>query len=61
VQHWLPSVISDEPGVVLCDLSGALESGYQRPVLPLVTKIDGRTLPLPEDDSLIGAGQATGR
>ena len=40
VQHWLPSVITNEPRTVLSDLRMAIDSGYRRPPLPIVTMID---------------------
>jgi len=40
VQHWLPSVIANEPRMVLSDLRMAIDSGYRRPPLPVVTMID---------------------
>jgi len=40
VQHWLPSVIANEPRTVLSDLRMAIDSGYRRPPLPIVTMID---------------------
>lgn len=52
VQHWLPSVIRDEPRTLLDDLGGALDAGYSRPALPLITKVGGVVVPLPEDDEL---------
>lgn len=46
VQHWLPSVIADEPEVVVRDIREALESGRRRPALEIVTKVDGKEVPL---------------
>jgi hypothetical protein len=40
VQHWLPSVIANEPRTVLSDLRMAIDSGCRRPPLPIVTMID---------------------
>jgi hypothetical protein len=40
VQHWLPSVIANEPRTVLTDLRMAIDSGCRRPPLPIVTMID---------------------
>jgi len=33
--HWLPSTIKSQPGRVLDDLRGAIQSGYLRPPLPI--------------------------
>lgn len=52
VQHWLPSVIDGDSQTVLDDLYGALVSGYNRPALPLVTKVDGVVVPIPEARTL---------
>ena len=41
VQHWLPSVITNEPRTVLSDLRRAIAAGCARPPLPIVTMIDG--------------------
>lgn len=41
VQHWLPSVIESESRLVLSDLRRALDAGYARPLLPIVTMVDG--------------------
>jgi hypothetical protein len=41
VQHWLPSVISNESLTVLSDLRRAIAAGYRKPVLPIGTMIDG--------------------
>jgi hypothetical protein len=41
VQHWLPSVIASESRIVLSDLRRAIEAGYARPLLPVVTMVDG--------------------
>lgn len=41
VQHWLPSVITNDSRIVLSDLRRALEAGYARPPLPIVTVVDG--------------------
>lgn len=48
VQHWLPSVLADEPQVVMRDIQEALESGRKRPALEIVTMIDGKVVP-PEE------------
>jgi hypothetical protein len=47
VQHWLPSMIHEEPRTVLDDIQGALETGRTRPPLPVVTMMDGAIAPLP--------------
>jgi len=41
VQHWLPSVITSESRTVLSDLRNAIDSGCRRPLLPVVTMVDG--------------------
>jgi hypothetical protein len=41
VQHWLPSVIATESRTVLSDLRRAIAAGHARPLLPIVTMIDG--------------------
>lgn len=46
VQHWLPSVIAQEPDVVIRDIREALESGRKRPALDIVTKVNGQVVPL---------------
>lgn len=51
VQHWLPSVINEEPRTVFDDIQGALEAGYRRLALPIVTKVDGAVVPIPVDDA----------
>lgn len=48
VQHWLPSVIADESYVVVTDIQQALEAGRRRPPLEIITKVDGREVPLDE-------------
>lgn len=47
VQHWLPSVIRESPGAVLNDLERAIEAGYQRPPLRLITMVNGEVVPMP--------------
>jgi len=41
VQHWLPSVIATESRTVLSDLRRAIAAGHARPLLPIVTMVDG--------------------
>lgn len=41
VQHWLPSVIATESRIVLADLRRAIAAGQARPLLPIVTMVDG--------------------
>jgi hypothetical protein len=41
VQHWLPSVIATESRTVLSDLRRAIAAGHARPLLPVVTMVDG--------------------
>jgi hypothetical protein len=41
VQHWLPRVISTESRTVLADLRRAIAAGHARPLLPIVTMVDG--------------------
>ena len=41
VQHWLPSVIETESRTVLADLRRAIAAGHARPLLPVVTMVDG--------------------
>ena len=41
VQHWLPSVIAIESRTVLADLRRAIAAGHARPLLPIVTMVDG--------------------
>ena len=41
VQHWLPSVIATESRTVLADLRRAIAAGHARPLLPIVTMVDG--------------------
>lgn len=41
VQHWLPSVIATESRLVVSDLRRAITAGYARPLLPIVTMVDG--------------------
>jgi len=41
VQHWLPSIISSESFTVLSDLRRAIAAGYRKPLLPVVTMIEG--------------------
>jgi hypothetical protein len=40
VQHWLPSIITGEPRTVVADLRRAIDAGYARPLLPVVTMVD---------------------
>lgn len=47
VQHWLPSVIRDEPLTVLDDLGRALEAGFRRPPLRLITIVNNEVVPMP--------------
>jgi hypothetical protein len=41
VQHWLPSVIATESRTVLSDLRRAIAAGHARPLLSVVTMVDG--------------------
>jgi hypothetical protein len=41
VQHWLPSAIATESRTVLADLRRAIAAGHARPLLPIVTMVDG--------------------
>jgi hypothetical protein len=41
VQHWLPSIIVTESPTVLADLRRAIAAGHARPLLPVVTMVDG--------------------
>ena len=41
VQHWLPSVIATDSRTVLADLRRAIAAGHARPILPIVTIVDG--------------------
>lgn len=54
VQHWLPSVIADEPDAVVRDIREALESGRKRPPLGIITMLDGKEVPLDEDEAVNG-------
>lgn len=58
VQHWMPSVIANEPCVVIRDIREAVESGRRRPALDIVTKINGQVVPL-DDDTAAGAALAS--
>ena len=41
VQHWLPSFIETESRTVLADLRRAIAAGHARPLLPIVSMVDG--------------------
>ena len=41
VQHWVPSVIAYESSTVIADLRSAIDTGCQRPPLPIATVVDG--------------------